>query len=67
LKKPQDKIDAILKVKKPDNVTQLRSFLGLVQYYAKFLQNLATVARPLNELLEKKAKMEMDRPMRRSI
>jgi hypothetical protein len=42
---------------KPDNVTQLRSFLGLVQYYGKFLQNLATVARPLNELLEKKAKI----------
>jgi hypothetical protein len=32
LKKSQDKIDAILKVKKPENVTQLRSFLGLVQY-----------------------------------
>jgi hypothetical protein len=52
-KKSQDKIDAILKVKKPENVTQLRSFLGLVQYYGKFLQNLATEARPLNELLEK--------------
>jgi hypothetical protein len=44
LKKSQDKIDAILKVKKPENVTQLRSFLGLVQYYGKFLQNLATEA-----------------------
>ena len=61
LKKSQDKIDAILKVKKkkkkkPENVTQLRSFLGLVQYYGKFLQNLATEARPLNELLEKTRK-----------
>jgi hypothetical protein len=45
LKKSQDKIDAILKVKKSENVTQLRSFLGLVQYYGKFLQNLATEAR----------------------
>jgi hypothetical protein len=43
-------------VKKPENVTQLRSFLGLVQYYGKFLQNLATEARPLNELLEKTRK-----------
>jgi hypothetical protein len=25
-----------------------------VQYYGKFLQNLATEARPLNELVEKK-------------
>ena len=54
LKKSQDKIDAILKVKNPENVTQLRSFLGLVQYYGKYLQNLATEARPLNELLEKR-------------
>jgi hypothetical protein len=46
-------LDAILKVKKPENVTQLRSFLGLVQYYGKFLQNLVTEAHPLNELLEK--------------
>jgi hypothetical protein len=56
--------NAALKVKKPENVTQLRSFLGLVQCYGKFLQNLATEARPLNELVEKNAKMEMDRPMR---
>jgi hypothetical protein len=48
--------DAILKVKKPENVTQLRSFLGLVQYYGKCLPNLATEARPLNELLEKTRK-----------
>jgi hypothetical protein len=52
----RSKIDAILKVIKPENVTQLRSFLGLVQYYGKFLQNLATEARPLNELLEKSRK-----------
>jgi hypothetical protein len=51
LKKSQDKIDAILKVKKPENVTQLRSFLGLVQYYGKFLQNLATEARASHAIL----------------
>lgn len=56
LKKSQDKIDAVLKVKIPENVTELRSFLGLVQYYGKFLPNLATEARPLNELLEKTRK-----------
>ena len=32
---------------------ELRSFLGLVNYYGRFIPNLATVARPLNMLLRK--------------
>ena len=33
----EDKIRAILKAWSPRNVAQLRSFLGLVNYYGKFL------------------------------
>lgn len=54
LHKSQDKIDAVLKAPKPTNVPQLRSFLGLVNYYHKFLPNLATVLHPLNTLLQTK-------------
>ena len=32
---------------------ELPSFLGLVNYYGRFISNLATVARPLNILLRK--------------
>jgi hypothetical protein len=35
---------------------QIRALLGLVNYYHKFLPNLATEIRPLNELLEKDRK-----------
>lgn len=32
-------------------MTELRSFLGMVNYYGKFLQNLATLVNPLNNVL----------------
>ena len=45
------KVDAILKVPEPKNVADLRSFLGLVTYYGKFIPSLSSVAFPLNRLL----------------
>ena len=45
------KVTAILNAPKPINVQQLRSFLGLVNYYGKFIPNLATLLHPLNALL----------------
>ena len=37
----------------PRDVSQLRSFLGMVNYYAKFLPNLSSTLAPLYRLLEK--------------
>ena len=46
------KVTAILNAPKPINVQQLRSFLGLVNYYyGKFIPNLATLLHPLNGFL----------------
>ena len=53
LHKSPDKIEAVLKCAIPENVSQLRSFLGLVNYYHKFLPNLSSVISPLRRLLEK--------------
>lgn len=52
------KVDAVLKAPEPTNVSELRSFLGLVSYYRQFIDNLATIAHPLNRLLEKSAKWQ---------
>lgn len=38
--------------KKPESINQLRKFLGLANYYNKFIKNLATIFHPLNNLLQ---------------
>ena len=48
-----DKIAALKQAPTPKNVTQLRSFFGLINYYSKFLANLSTKLRPLYNLLLK--------------
>ena len=52
LHKTTDKTAAVVNAPRPQNVTEVRSFLGLVNYYHKFLPNLATTLHPLNQMLE---------------
>ena len=40
----------------PENLQQLRSFLGLLNYCGKFIPNLTGMVHPLNQLLQKDAK-----------
>ena len=56
------KADAVTKIPAPCNVTQLRSFLGSVQYYNKFLPDLSTISGPLYHLTEKNTKHKWDQP-----
>ena len=49
----QAKVKAIMEVQEPQNKTELQSFLGLVNYYRKFIPNMSTLASPLNKLLAK--------------
>ncbi|KAL6455440.1 hypothetical protein MHYP_G00004880 [Metynnis hypsauchen] len=51
LHKASSKVKAIVDAPAPQNVSQLRSFLGLLNYYGKFIKNLATMLKPLHELL----------------
>ena len=51
--KTVEKVNAVANAAPPENVSQLRAFLGLVNFYARFLHNLSTVLRPLHHLLEK--------------
>ena len=51
-----DKLQAIVQAPTPTNVQELRSFLGLINYYGKFIPNAATILGPLNQLLRKDAK-----------
>ena len=42
----------------PTSVKQVKSFLGLVTYYSKFIKNFADVCRPLHNLTRKEVKFE---------
>nr|VZH95980.1 unnamed protein product [Spirometra erinaceieuropaei] len=50
-----ENIQAIQRMPAPKNVSQLRSFLGLISYYSAFLPSLHDVRAPLNRLLQKDA------------
>ena len=45
------KLRAITDAPAPKNVTELRSFLGLLNYYARLIPNLSSLIQPLNQLL----------------
>ena len=47
------KVDAIVNAPRPKNTQELRSVLGLANYYGKFIRNLAEITHPLNTLLRK--------------
>lgn len=46
------KVDAIAKAPAPKDITQLRSYLGLLNFYRKFIPRAATILEPLNRLLK---------------
>ena len=50
------KVEAVQLAPVPVNVQQLRSFLGMVNYYGKFISNLASILHPLNSLLKQNQK-----------
>ncbi len=45
-----EKVDAIQKAPEPGNITELKSYLGLLTYYGKFLPNLSSTLAPPYEL-----------------
>ncbi len=47
------RVKAIVEMPPPINVSQLRSFVGMILYYAKFLSHFAIKMKPFYELLKK--------------
>ena len=66
LHKTEEKICAVVNAKSPENVNQLHAFLGLLNYYSRFLPNLATVPRPLRHLLEKNVSWKWEKECKKA-
>ena len=49
----EEKLQAIQDAPSPKNLTQLKSYLGLLSYYGRFLPNLSNVLFPLYRLLRR--------------
>jgi len=49
----QEKVKAIVEYPQPTDCKSLRRFLGMLNFYRRHIQNLATVARPLTALTRK--------------
>ena len=47
-----DKVKAVTEWPQPTTVTEVRSFLGFVGYYRRFIPNFSKVAKPINLLLQ---------------
>ena len=53
-----EKVEFIKNVSLPQNVTKLKSFLGLINYNHKHLPNFSTILEPLHKLLRKNEKWD---------
>ena len=52
----KEKIDGVLSWPEPRNIKDVRKFLGLANYYMRFIKDFARVARPMNMLTRKNVK-----------
>ena len=59
------KLKAVRDWSRPQNVSDVRSFLGLANYYRRFVRNFAEAANPLTELTKKNMQWQWG-PMQKS-
>jgi len=56
----KEKVDRVLSWPELRNVKDIRKFLGLVNYYRRFIKNFAQIARPMNVLMRKNVKWQWE-------
>ena len=54
------KVEAVSSWERPKTVLEIRSFLGLVGYYKRFIRDFSSIAVPLTELTRKGVPFVLD-------
>jgi len=54
----KEKVNGVLSWSKPKNMKDVRKFLGLANYYRRFIKDFVQVARPMNMLMRKDVKWQ---------
>src|SRR3954463_10113286 len=60
----EEKVQCMLNYKRPTSLQELRSFLGLMSYYRKFIKNFSHMAAPLTELTSQPRKGRTTRTLK---
>ena len=53
-----EKVEAVMNWERPKSVFEIRSFLGLVGYYRRFIEDFSRLAAPMTRLTRKEIKYE---------
>lgn len=51
--KEPSKMEAIKMMPRPKNISDVRAFVGMINYYSRFIRNLSSILKPLNILLQR--------------
>ena len=54
------RVECVKNIPKPRNLKEVQTFLGLVNYYRKFISNCAEIQEPINNLKKKGTKFDWD-------
>ncbi len=60
VKPDPEKVRAVNAMKTPETVAELQTFLGFINYLAKFMPNMSEVSAPLRQLLVKSTEWHWD-------
>ena len=66
IKPTGENVEAIKNMKTPKTVRDVRSFLGTVNFYGKFIPNMADKRKPLNDLLKKNVRFNWNNECEKS-
>ena len=57
-----EKVEAVMSWERPNSIFEIRSFLKLVKYYRRFIEDFSQLATPMTRLTRKEVKFEWNDP-----